>query len=329
MTTFVAAILALILSPWGQSSVGPAGAVTGQLLLRDGTPAVGVRVGALSASDSGVTQPLVSIVVTDELGRYRMTLPAGRYYIQVGRVVGPTYYPGTPTLAAASVVSVASGSESTVPAFRMSQVWEAKVSGRVTGARPEELAGATVQLLSLPGPGILSRPSLSASLTGDGTFEFSGAMPGSVYFASIRISNPGSVSITPVVVDADDVSGVALRLLRTREVHGKVIVEGGGVAPEGIKIDAGSIADASWDQNRMMAESLQRTSAGRRTIVLTGESTFELGLAEGDHKISVSRLPEGFTVTSILYGSVDLTREPLRLSGAQALEEIRITIAPK
>jgi hypothetical protein len=79
----------------------------------------------------------------------------------------------------------------------------------------------------------------------------------------------------------------------------------------------------------MMAESLQRTSAGRRTIVLTGESTFELGLAEGDHKISVSRLPEGFTVTSILYGSVDLTREPLRLSGAQALEEIRITIAPK
>jgi hypothetical protein len=154
-------------------------------------------------------------------------------------------------------------------------------------------------------------------------------MPGSVYFASIRISNPGSVAITPVVVDADDVSGVALRLLRTREVHGKVIVEGGGVVPEGIKIDAGSIADASWDQNRMMAESLQRTSAGRRTIVLTGESTFEPGLAEGDHKISVSRLPEGFTVTSILYGSVDLTREPLRLSGAQALEEIRITIAPK
>jgi hypothetical protein len=322
MTAFVAAILALIL---GQSPVGTGGVITGQLLLRDGTPAVGVRVGALSAADSDAAQPLGSIVLTDEFGRYRMTLPPGRYYILAGRVVGPTYYPGTTTRGEAGFVSVAAGSDATIPAFKLSHPWEAKITGQVTGAGAEELAGITVQLLTMQG---IPSPSLFAPLGGDGTFEFPRVLPGA-YLATIRIPRSHSIAMVAVVVDADDVSGVVLPLLRTREVHGRVIVEGGGVAPEGMQIDSGPTTDFSGDQNRIRAESLLRTIAGRRNIRLMGENTFFLGLAEGDHQISVSRLPEGFTVKSILYGSIDLTKEPLRLSAVQAAEEIRVTIAPK
>jgi hypothetical protein len=54
----------------------------------------------------------------------------------------------------------------------------------------------------------------------------------------ISISSPNSIAVTPVVVDADDVTGVELKLLRMMEVNGQVIVEGGG-APVGIYIRSG------------------------------------------------------------------------------------------
>src|SRR5262245_51404876 len=59
-----------------------AGVVTGQLLNRDGTPAVGVRVAAMAVPESGVPVPgastLVGLTQTDSAGRYRLeNVPPG------------------------------------------------------------------------------------------------------------------------------------------------------------------------------------------------------------------------------------------------------------
>jgi hypothetical protein len=327
MNALMTTILALML---GQATGGTTGMVTGQLLHRDGTPAAGVRIGAVTAGSSDIPLPGVSLAVTDESGRYQITLPPGPYYIQAGRVVGPTYYPGTATRAEAGVVRIAAGSAATIPTFRLLHPWEATVSGRVTGGSPAELAGATVQLLSMPGgPQMLSPQTLSTSLMSDGTFEFQRVVPGMPYLAMIRIPNPKSIATVPVNVAADDVSEVALPLLRIREVHGSVTVDGGGLVPEGMQINSGPMTDFSGDQDQIMADSMQRSTMGRRNLRLTGESTFFLNLAEGAHKISVSRLPEGFTVQSIRYGSIDLLKEPLRWTTAQASNEIRVILAPK
>jgi hypothetical protein len=276
----------------------------------------------MPVDESKGASPLVSIVLTDELGQYRMNLAPGRYYIQAGRAVGPTYYPASTTLDAADIISVALGSDTVVPNFTLRYPWELKVRGRVTGASPEELAGARVQLGALP---FLSSP-LSATVKKDGSFEFERVLPGLAYLALISISSPNSIAVTPVVVDADDVTGVELKLLRMMEVNGQVIVEGGG-APVGIYIRSGPTSDFGGDRNRIMADSRQR--GDRPSIFLQGESTFFLRLTEGDHKVTVSGLPEGFFVKSILYGSTDITREPLRLRVDQVKEEIRITIGPK
>jgi len=92
---------------------GPSGSITGTLRSPEGAPQAGVRVAAMvvpGVPESGASA-LVSITLTDERGRYVLEdVPPGRYYIVSGNVAEPTYYPGTFTPAASSIVTVSAGS---------------------------------------------------------------------------------------------------------------------------------------------------------------------------------------------------------------------------
>src|SRR5436309_1883537 len=98
---------ALLLMLWLQVPP-PAGFVTGRVLLPTGAPATGVRVYAMAVRDAndGAATALESITQTDAMGRYRLEIPPGRYYVAAGSVEQPTYFPGTPDLAAARVISI-------------------------------------------------------------------------------------------------------------------------------------------------------------------------------------------------------------------------------
>ncbi len=86
-------------------SLVQAGTINGRLLQPDGNPAVGVRVAAVEAPDH---VSLMSVAQTDGNGRYRLeNVPPGRYYIQVGPISEPSYYPGTADPGKATVVQVA------------------------------------------------------------------------------------------------------------------------------------------------------------------------------------------------------------------------------
>ena len=90
----------------------PMGVVTGIVRSPDGKPAAGVRVYAMQvregaeAANNGTV--LESISQTDESGKYRLEVPAGRYYIAAGSLEMPTYFPGTPDVAMARVISITS-----------------------------------------------------------------------------------------------------------------------------------------------------------------------------------------------------------------------------
>src|SRR5688572_27464981 len=94
-------VVALCVASVAAAQVGiPNGTITGQVLARDGQPAVGVRVSAMAVPDPGMPATggtaLVSLGMTDSAGRYRLeSIPPGRYYVVAGFVDGPTYYPGT------------------------------------------------------------------------------------------------------------------------------------------------------------------------------------------------------------------------------------------
>jgi hypothetical protein len=89
------------------------GTVTGVLKTETGTPAIGVRVGAMAKPDSADAvggSALVSIAETDASGRFRLeNIPQGRYYITAGRVDFPTYYPGTQLMATGAILLVKAG----------------------------------------------------------------------------------------------------------------------------------------------------------------------------------------------------------------------------
>jgi Carboxypeptidase regulatory-like domain len=100
-------LLALLLLHAGPQN---SGAVTGFVRSGAGNPAAGVRVYAQQVRDQTDTNspaaPLEGMSQTDASGRYRLELPAGRYYIASGSVSAPTYYPGTTDIGAAKLVAV-------------------------------------------------------------------------------------------------------------------------------------------------------------------------------------------------------------------------------
>src|SRR3989441_9922885 len=104
-TLMIAFALAFILLFQGGQAVQP-GVVTGQLRTIDGSPAIAVRVAAVSvpvATGNAVEADgpqyytlgfSASTALTDKDGRYRLVnIPPGRYYIVAGAIGEATYYP--------------------------------------------------------------------------------------------------------------------------------------------------------------------------------------------------------------------------------------------
>ena len=89
------------------------GSISGRILNMNGEAAANVRVTVVQVPDgpapsAGVT--LVSLTLTGADGRYRLdNVPAGRYYIAVGRVERPTYFPGVGRLEDATAVALRTG----------------------------------------------------------------------------------------------------------------------------------------------------------------------------------------------------------------------------
>jgi len=107
-------LIAALISQGIPLPVSETGTVTGTLKTELGTPAVGVRVGAMakpeSVADAVGGTALASIAETDAAGHFRLeNIPPGRYYISAGRVDFPTFFPGTQLMTAGTAIQVKPG----------------------------------------------------------------------------------------------------------------------------------------------------------------------------------------------------------------------------
>jgi hypothetical protein len=99
----------------------------------------------------GNASELTAIGKTDDSGRYRLEdVPTGRYYVVAGRVDAPTFYPGVPSMAGATALSVTSGAALTEIDFVIS----------AASARPPDPKDPLQQYFSLAIPNIFNVPSV-------------------------------------------------------------------------------------------------------------------------------------------------------------------------
>lgn len=120
---------------------GQSGTVSGILRTDSGAPAAGVRVAAMrqpeSAADAAEGTALASITETDGDGRYALeNIPPGRYYISAGRIDHPTFFPGTESMSAGTIVTVAPGSTQQGVDFRLNAASAGRASSGIVTIVP-------------------------------------------------------------------------------------------------------------------------------------------------------------------------------------------------
>ncbi|HEX4997383.1 MAG TPA: carboxypeptidase-like regulatory domain-containing protein, partial [Terriglobia bacterium] len=187
------------------------GAIAGQILHEDNTPAAGVRVAAI-AGDSSDAMAIVALTETDANGRYRLEdVPAGLHFLAAGPLRALTYFPGVVTLAEAQAIMVAANSFQEGRDFRLSN----------RSINPD------VARLDVSSPG-------SLNVRGRFLVEGGGPIPKSV----ILKHSPAGVSFapasteTPIIAD----SGGAFQATITGVNGGRIVLN--GVEPSAYSVSA-------------------------------------------------------------------------------------------
>ena len=177
-----------------------------------------------------------------------------------------------------------------------------KVSGTVgLGPRSPRPAGQRVILT-----GSSAWAQLESPLSVDGSFSITSVPPG-VYTVK---TNPGTAASMATIVVADrDIPG--LRLAGYAELSGAVVLQDESKLPS---TSTALMIEAKSEKGASLA-----TAVGR-------DGTFRFPLLEGEYRMTFGKLPAGFAVKSMAYGSTDLLKEPLNLDGTTELTSVRVVL---
>jgi hypothetical protein len=128
------------------------GTISGVVSTSSGGPASGFRVAALRADTVSSIRAMLSIAETDSTGLYTLqNVPAGRYYVVVGRIDAPTYYPGTLDVDKALAVTIASGTHVSAADFVIQDASAAALPRPHLSFKPAlPVAGPSGEPLKLP-----------------------------------------------------------------------------------------------------------------------------------------------------------------------------------
>jgi len=303
--------------------------VSGHVRLSDGSPLSGVRVAAVPV-DAGNVTVLMTLGQTDPTGAFRLEgVPPGRYYLTAGLVDAPVYLPGVRTQADARIVSITEGASIGDLDFVLSRPVTLRVSGRLSGLPPDAPSGLLNAMLfptersaARPAPGGL----LTTPIAGDGKFEFTNVTSGTY---ELRISSGTSIGISPeatrILVDDRDI--VNAPLPQTALMVGRLILEGGASLTSIPTNNAGGPGITASSVVGIGARKLGECCAP--TVLARTDGWFAAALrADNDASeflIYVSQLPFGFHVRSIMSGTTDVFRTPLKIAKGTAVP-IEVTL---
>jgi hypothetical protein len=236
-------------------------------------------------------------------GSFRFRLPDGLYQIGVrGLPLGYTIKAismGDVNLLAAPLRitpgSALSNVVVTLAAVPLESIQGVKVSGQITGATAASLAGTRVGLNGMD----LGSHTIESIPNADGTFEFPKVPPG---FYTARLTGLVSAGIGPpqrLSVGTDNIAGLQIPVEIRNVISGTVTV-----------LDASGAVVPGFPANVQVTF---RRNSGATGAIIRADGTFTMPLVEGEHTISFDRLPAGYTVKSVVSGSADLLKSPLKV----------------
>ena len=289
------------------------GAIEGRIFASDGTPMAHTRVSAIEVTQDFQNKPDTAtqfrIVQTDMDGQYRIdNLPAGRYYIAAGLVASPTYYPGVTTVRGAEPLSLQNGSTLRNINFAFLPETGFSVSGKVLGISPSLPYPLRLRLYPVANPS--SPMSQTVAVDVNGSFQFPRLPPGDYELAVVQ-TNPSS---KPLLVEIRSADVTNLQIQAPLMSVGRVVVDDGRPLPF-----AGATGPNPQDVATLI--SLNPGGAVRANGGFGGNS-----IVPGEfYRLTITGIPFGYYVKSMVTGTVDLLSQPLKLVGPVS-PEILVTL---
>jgi hypothetical protein len=220
----------------------------------------------------------------------------GTYYVMAGEISAPSYYPGVNALSSAKSVLVAAGARVSGIDFKTAVPLTYVISGRVALLPGQKFSQGS--RIALAGPASQEQP-----VKPDGSFEFARLLSGSY---TLRLIPEAFVFEMPVVIEDRNLTGLAYPNSPMVSVSGSVAMEDASAAP------TVSLSFGDAKQNRVME-------------VATRQS-FSFFAPEGEFRAGVKGVPDGYQVKSLTAGNVDLLNNSLKLSAAEPLTTIALTL---
>jgi hypothetical protein len=191
---------------------------------------------------------------------------------------------------------------------------ELHVTLDATAITPVKVSGRVGDLLTTQGVRVvLTNPvfgSVEAPVSSDGSFAFSKVLPGT-YIA--RLSLSGLSAGKQITVADRDLTDVLITYPRQFIVAAHVIVENAAAASPAIVLEAKPTG-----------------AAGSGGSSLNVNNVVMLNLKDGEYNVSVRNIPAGYQLKSIMFGTTDLQKAPLKIDGPVTWEIIvRLSTSPK
>jgi hypothetical protein len=202
-----------------------------------------------------------------------------------------------------------------------------KVSGRVIGLDPVE--GVFRVALRSEFTSAIETP-----INLDGSFEFPRVLRQTEY--SVQLVPQKRIASAPAIRVADkDVSNVEIVIPKERDIRGRVTVEGSAPIPV-FQLSLGSANPPSTPLTIKMPDGRDLPFL-RPSESLSDESNvfhvrpdrdgwFQIKLPEGDYRVGIRGLPNGYALAAMTYGGVNLSGQPLKLAGS-GTAELEIALA--